>query len=92
MLCAPVFILTSGSSALLGHLVLWFIDLTATCHIQYTFLSLCQENRQNPRILGVCHFRMMQKWLPTVTGCAKHLKQWCLFVFLLVANLDISGP
>ena len=31
---------------------LWFIELTvATCHIQYTFLSLCQilsrENEQN---------------------------------------------
>ena len=47
MLCAPVFIFTSGST-------LWFIDLTvATCHIQYTFLSLCQcfsrENGQNMR-------------------------------------------
>ena len=41
---------------------LWFIDLTvATCHIQYTFLSLCQfclqENRQNMAMLKVRHFR-----------------------------------
>ena len=57
MLCVPVFIFTSSSSALLGRL-LWFIDLTvATCHIQYTFLSLCQffsqENGQNTKILKV---------------------------------------
>ena len=41
--------------------MLWFIDLTvATCHIQYTFLSLCQffsrVNGQNTRILEVRHF------------------------------------
>ena len=56
---------------------LWFIDLTvATCHIQYTFLSLCQfvsrENGQNTKILEVRHFRMIRKWLPTVTRRAKH--------------------
>ena len=55
---------TSGGSALLGRL--WFIDLTvATCHIQYTFLSLCQfvsrENGQNTTILEVRHFRMIRK-------------------------------
>ena len=55
ILCAPVFMFTSGSSALLGL----SIDLTfAACHIQYTFLSLCQfffmrkwekhENTQSP--------------------------------------------
>ena len=37
---------------------LWFIDLTvAACHIQCTFLSLCQfvsrENGQNTKILGL---------------------------------------
>ena len=36
---------------------LWFIDLTvAACHIEYTFLSLCQfflrENEQHTKILG----------------------------------------
>ena len=46
---------------------MWFIDLTvATCHIQYTFLSLCQfvsrENGQNT----------IRKWPPTVTRRAKH--------------------
>ena len=41
MLCAPVFIFTSGNS--FTSPTLWFIDLTvATCHIQYTLLSLCQ--------------------------------------------------
>ena len=56
---------------------LWFIDLTVTaCHIRYTFPSLCQflsgENGQKTKILEVCHFRMIQKWLPTVTRRAKH--------------------
>ena len=45
---------------------LWFIDLTvATCHIQYTFLSLCQffsrENGQNTKILEVRYFRTIRK-------------------------------
>ena len=46
---------------------LWFIDLTvATCHSQYTFLSLIyatfsRENGQNTKILEVCHFRMIRK-------------------------------
>ena len=63
MLCAHVFIFTSGSPALLGcHIVVYgFVD---TYHIQYTFLSLCQlffsrENGQNTKILEVRHFRMM---------------------------------
>ena len=66
MLCTLISIFTSGSSALLLRApTLWFIDLTvATCHIQYTFLSLCQfvsrENGQNRKILKVCHFRMIQ--------------------------------
>ena len=38
----------------------------ATCHIQYTFLSLCQvcsrENGQNTKILEVRYFRMLRKW------------------------------
>ena len=43
MLCPPVFIFTSSSSALLGHPCWCFINLTvATCHIQYTFQSLCK--------------------------------------------------
>ena len=54
----------------------WFIDLTvATCHIQYTFLSLCQffsgENGQNTKILEVRHIRMTWKWPPTFIN-AKH--------------------
>ena len=51
MLCALVFIFTSGSSALLERPMLWFIDLTvATCYIQYTFLSLCQFfSRENEK-------------------------------------------
>ena len=43
MLCAPLFIFTSSSSALLGRprcgLSIW-LSLLA-CHIQYTFQSLC---------------------------------------------------
>ena len=53
--------------------MLWFIDLTvATCHIQYTFLSLCgsyfsRENGQNMKILEVCHFHIIRKWALTST-------------------------
>ena len=60
MLCGePVFIFTSGSSALRAP-TLWFIDLTvATYHIQYTFLSLChffsRENGQNTKMLEVSY-------------------------------------
>ena len=43
---------------------LWFINPTVTtCHIQYTFLSLChfffQEKTDNMKILEVCHFRVL---------------------------------
>ena len=42
MLCAPVYIYIRQLSSFRAP-TLWFIDLTvATCHIQYTFLSLCQ--------------------------------------------------
>ena len=44
MLCMPVFICTSGSSALLAHVVAYLT--VATCHIQYTFLFLSRENGQ----------------------------------------------
>ena len=63
MLCVPVFIFTSCSSALLT---------VATCHIQYNFLILYQfvsrengkkhENTRSP----------IRKWPPTVTRRAKH--------------------
>ena len=80
MVCAPVFIFTSGSSALdlLGRPrreVYW-------CHCRYlpysinfsefiSFFSL-RENRQNTKILEVRHFRMIRNWPPTVIGRAKH--------------------
>ena len=42
MLCACVYIYIRQLSSFRAP-TLWFIDLTvATCHIQYTFLSLCQ--------------------------------------------------
>ena len=76
MLCAPVYIYIRQLSSLRAP-TLWFIDLTvATCHIQYTFLSLCQyfsrENGQNTKILEGRHFRIIRKWPPTATGRAKH--------------------
>ena len=78
MLCVPVFIFTcTSSSALSGHSTLWFINLTvATCHIQHTFLSLCQyffhEKIHRTRKYSVCHFHMIRKWPQTVIRCAKH--------------------
>ena len=55
-LCACVYIYIRQLSSFRAPM-LWFIDLTVvTCHIQYTFLSLCQyvsrENGQNTKILG----------------------------------------
>ena len=55
-LCACVYIDIQQVSSFRAP-TLWFIDLTvATCHIQYTFLSLCQffsrENGQNTKILS----------------------------------------
>ena len=49
--CVYTYILQLGSFRVP---MLWFIDLAVvTCHIQYTFLSLCQfcprENRQNTK-------------------------------------------
>ena len=38
ILCTPVFIFTTGSCA---HVVVY--RPVATCHIQYTFLSLCKK-------------------------------------------------
>ena len=68
MLCAPVFIFTSGS-------MLWFIDLTvATCHIQYTFLSLCQFFHEQTDKTRKYYdtISVIRKWPPTVTRRAKH--------------------
>ena len=52
MLCAPVFIFTSGYSAILGspRCVLFIF---ATCHIQYTFFFFLRENGQSTKILEV---------------------------------------
>ena len=75
-LCVCVYIYIRQLSSFRAPM-LWFIDLTvATCHIQYTFLSLCQfiprENGHNTKILEVRHFCMIQKWPPKVTRRAKH--------------------
>ena len=76
MLCAPVFIFTSGSSALLGRQrQLWLIDLTvATCRIQVYAFFVSRVNGQNTRILEVRHFHLIRKWPPTVTSRALCLK------------------
>ena len=73
MLCAPVFIFTSSSSALLG---------LPRCGLSI-WLSLLQffsrENEQNLNILEVHHSRMIRKWSPTFTRRAKHqcLESFC---------------
>ena len=72
MLCVPVFYIYIQQLSSFRAPTLWFIHLTVTtCHIQYTFLSLCQfisrENGQNRKIhvLEVLHFCMTWKCLPT---------------------------
>ena len=61
MLCTPGFTYSRQLSSFNRAPTLWFIDLTvATCHIRYTFLSLCQlfsgENGQKTKIVEVRHF------------------------------------
>ena len=79
MLCAPVFIIIYIRQLNpFRPPTLWFINLAvATCHIQYTFLSLCQfflrENgEKNTKILKVRHFRIIRKWPSSVIRRAKH--------------------
>ena len=76
MLCTPVFIFISSSLALLERprcgLSIWLSQLA----IFDTLFRVCQflfsrENGQNKKILEVLHFRMIGKWPPTVTRCAK---------------------
>ena len=66
MVCTPVFIFTSGSSALLGRprcgLSIW-LSLFAIFNTLFW---------QNTKILEVRHFRMIRKWPPTVIRRAKH--------------------
>ena len=77
MLCTPVFIFTSSSSALLGCQCCGLS--IATCHIHYTVLNLYQffswENRQNMKILEVHHFQMKEKWLTMVTWASLSIHQ-----------------
>ena len=77
MLCAPVFMFTSGSSALswrpLCGLLIWMslLDIFNTRFWVYA-LFLWGENGLNTRILELRHFCMIIKWPPTVTRRAKH--------------------
>ena len=66
---------------------LWFIDLTvATCHIQYTYLSLCwfcwRENGQNTRILGLPLSSLSYGKKMAADGrralTVRELSSWCL--------------
>ena len=40
-----------------------------------------RENGQNAKILEVRHFRMIQKWSPTVTRRAKQTNNWVQTIF-----------
>ena len=77
MPCAPVFIFTSGSSALswrpLCGLLIW-MSLLAIFNTRFWVyaLFLSGENGLNTRILELRHFCMIIKWPPTVTRRAKH--------------------
>ena len=77
MLCAPVFIFTSGSSALLGcprcGLSIWLSLLAIFNTLFWVYVNFFGKNGQNTKRLH--HFRMIQKWPLTVTRCAKHYNQ-----------------
>ena len=94
VLCAPVFILRSGSSALLEcppcHLSIWLALLAISNTLFYAYAKkISRENIQKTKIFKVHHFRLTQKWLPTVTTrrCAKLLYWESLFGRKLKAPL-----
>ena len=77
MLCAPVFIFASGSSALLGRpccgLSIWLSLLAIFNTLFWVYVNFFHEKTNKTRkTLEVRHFRMIRKWPPTVTRRAKH--------------------
>ena len=79
MLCTPVFIFTSGSSAHLGRprcgLSIW-LPLLAIFNTPFWvyafFINEKTAKTAKTKILEVRHFRMIRKWSPTVARRAKH--------------------
>ena len=91
MLCAPVFIFTSGQLSSFRAPTLWFIDLNvATCHIHYAFLSLfpflSRENVQNTKILGSPPFSYHTKRAADVNTGAQSINTESLFNCTLVLS------
>ena len=79
MLCAPVFIFISGSSALLGYphcgLSIW-LSLLAIFNTHFFMPFFFHEKTEkNMKMLEGRHFCMIQKWPPTVTKCTKHTER-----------------
>ena len=76
MLCAPVFIFTSGSSALLGcprcSLSIWLSLLAIFNTLFWVYVSFCTRKWTKHKILEVCYFRVIRQWPLTVTRRAKH--------------------
>ena len=77
MLCAPVFIFTSGSSTLFkgAHGVVYRSDccyLAYSIHLNSEFLPIFEKTNKTRKIFKVYHFHMIHKWLLTVTRHAKH--------------------
>ena len=76
MLCAPVFIFTYGSSALLGRPTLWFIDPTVAILAIFNTLFWIYGNFSHEKMdkTRKCSktFSYKTKWPPTVTRRAKH--------------------
>ena len=72
MLCAPVFIFTSGFSALLGRprcgLLIWLSLLAIFNTLFWVYVNFFQEKTDKTRKYSeVCHFRMiLRKWPLTV--------------------------
>ena len=92
MLCTPVFIFTctSGSSALLGcpryDLLIW---LSLLAILFNTLFELMPFYEKPDNMLEVCHFSMIQKWLPTLTRRAKHW-YWENFFKLVYMEFNFS--
>ena len=87
MLCTPVFIFTSRSSALLGHprcgLWIWVLLLALFNFIHFSefmpiYFSL--ENGQKMKIFKVGHFPVIRKW--PLEKTSSKVKTWSI-IFLL---------
>ena len=93
MLCAPVFIFISGSSALLGcphcGLSIW-LSLLAIFNTLFfmPFFFSTRKQKKTWKYSKVVIFVWLRKWPPTITKCTKHTERFSL----KSRPLELLGP